>query len=54
MYAYNASGDAWTQIADFKGTARTNATAFSIGTKGYVTTGYDGNNNVYLKDVMGI
>src|SRR6266566_243685 len=31
--------DTWTQKADFGGTARTNAVAFSIGSKGYIGTG---------------
>ena len=35
-------------MADFGGTARYGAVAFSIGNKGYVSTGYDGN---YLKDL---
>ncbi|MEO5673795.1 MAG: hypothetical protein ABIQ74_04045 [Chitinophagales bacterium] len=37
----------WTQKADFGGTARYLATAFSIGNKGYIGTGYDGS---YRKD----
>lgn len=32
--------DTWTQKADFGGTARKQAVAFSIGTKGYVGTGF--------------
>lgn len=32
---------AWTQKADFGGTSRQGAVGFSIGTKGYVGTGYD-------------
>ncbi|MBI3502070.1 MAG: T9SS type A sorting domain-containing protein [Bacteroidetes bacterium] len=35
---------AWTQKANFGGTARQYATGFSIGTKGYVGTGNDNNN----------
>lgn len=34
--------DTWTQMADFGGTARSYAVGFSIGTKGYIGTGYDG------------
>ena len=36
------------KVADFGGTARHAAVAFSIGSKGYVSTGFDGN---YLKDM---
>ena len=32
---------AWTQKADFGGTARDCAAGFSIGSKGYIGTGYD-------------
>src|SRR4030095_14244615 len=39
--------DTWTQKADFGGTARYGAVGFSIGSKGYIGTGYDG---TYLKD----
>ncbi len=39
--------DAWTQKAYFGGTARVGAVGFSIGTKGYIGTGYDG---AYKKD----
>ena len=35
--------DTWTQKADFGGTAREWAVGFSIGGKGYLGTGYDGN-----------
>src|SRR5436190_5359444 len=41
--------DTWTQKADFGGTARTNAVAFSIGSKGYIGTGFDAN-FAFLKD----
>ena len=34
--------DTWTQKADFGGTARALAVGFSIGSKGYIGTGYDG------------
>ncbi len=37
----NPIGDAWTQKADFGGTARFGATGFSIGNKGYIGTGRD-------------
>jgi|GEM_PF-2524125 len=40
--------DTWTQKADFGGAARINAVGFSIGTKGYIGTGWDGYN--FLKD----
>ena len=32
----------WTQKADFGGTGRNGAVGFSIGSKGYIGTGYDG------------
>jgi N-acetylneuraminic acid mutarotase len=35
-------GSQWKQVQDFAGTARYNAIAFSIGSSGYVGTGYDG------------
>ncbi|MCE5262068.1 MAG: hypothetical protein LLG97_00900, partial [Deltaproteobacteria bacterium] len=41
------AGNAWTQKADFGGTARSSAVGFSIGSKGYIGTGYDGS---YKKD----
>ena len=34
--------NAWTQKADFGGTARYQAVGFSIGSKGYIGTGYGG------------
>ncbi len=36
------SGEAWVQKADFMGTSRRYAAGFSIGSKGYIGTGYDG------------
>lgn len=33
--------DTWTQVANFGGTARYGAVGFSIGSKGYIGTGYD-------------
>src|SRR5262245_32709354 len=41
--------NAWTQKADFGGTPRLNAVGFSIGSKGYLGTGYD-NWGDYKKD----
>ncbi len=38
----------WTQRADLLGPARTNAVGFSIGAKGYIATGFDG--NTWLND----
>ena len=37
-----SAGDVWVQKANFGGTGRVNAVAFTIGSKGYVGTGYDG------------
>lgn len=51
FWSYNPSSDSWTKVADlaaFGGTARYGAVGFSIGNKGYIATGYDGN---YLKDL---
>jgi hypothetical protein len=36
-----ATPDTWTQKADFGGTARDSAVGFSVGSKGYIGTGYD-------------
>lgn len=49
FWMYNSSTDRWDRIADFPGNARTAAVGFSINGKGYVGTGFDGNNK--LKDV---
>src|SRR5439155_1232670 len=46
---YDPSTDTWTQKADFGGTATSGAAGFSIGTKGYLGTGWDGYN--YHKDI---
>src|SRR6266496_1707430 len=46
---YSTAQNTWTQKADFGGGAREYATGFSIGTKGYIGTGYDNFNNA-LKD----
>jgi N-acetylneuraminic acid mutarotase len=42
FWEYNPDTNTWTQIADFGGTARYNSIGFAIGSKGYVGTGYDG------------
>lgn len=47
FWEYNPETNTWQQVADFGGSARYGAVAFSIGGRGYVGTGYDGN---YLKD----
>lgn len=49
FWMYNPSTDKYTQIADFPGKGRVDAVGFSINGKGYVATGYDGENK--LKDV---
>ncbi len=43
------TGGTWTQRTDFAGTPRDGATGFSIGTKGYIGTGYI-YQGIYLKD----
>jgi N-acetylneuraminic acid mutarotase len=42
FWKYDPLTDEWTHVSDFQGTARYNAVAFSIGSKAYVGTGYDG------------
>src|SRR2546425_525264 len=39
----DTAGNTWTQKANFGGTAREGPTGFSIGTKGYIGMGWDGN-----------
>jgi N-acetylneuraminic acid mutarotase/peptidoglycan hydrolase-like protein with peptidoglycan-binding domain len=52
FYRYDPATDTWVQKADFLGTPRFNAAAFSIGNRGYIGTGLDNNNNAlnYTKD----
>ena len=47
FWQYDPGTNTWAQKADFGGSARYGAVAFSINDIGYVGTGYDGN---YLKD----
>lgn len=42
FWEYNPETNAWTQLNNFGGTARYSTIGFSIGSKGYVGTGYDG------------
>jgi len=49
FWVYNSSIDRWDRIADFPGNGRIAAVSFSINGKGYVGTGYDGDNK--LKDI---
>ncbi|HNW69892.1 MAG TPA: kelch repeat-containing protein [Bacteroidales bacterium] len=42
FWEYDTITDLWTQKEDFAGTARNGATGFSINSKGYIGTGYDG------------
>ncbi|TAL59626.1 MAG: hypothetical protein EPN85_08970, partial [Bacteroidetes bacterium] len=44
FWEWNQITDAWTQKANFGGAARWAAVGFSIGSKGYIGTGYDGAN----------
>jgi hypothetical protein len=46
FWQYDPLADAWTQKANFGGTARENATGFTIGSNGYIGTGDTGNNGV--------
>ena len=41
FWEYDPDTDAWTQKADFGGTVRAGTASFSIGTKGYIGTGYN-------------
>jgi Abnormal spindle-like microcephaly-assoc'd, ASPM-SPD-2-Hydin len=41
FWEYDPAEDTWTQKADFGGTARLSAVGFSIGSKGYIGTGFD-------------
>lgn len=41
FWEFDPDANSWTRIADFPGTARYGAVAFSINDKGYVGTGYD-------------
>lgn len=41
FWKYDPAGNSWTPIADFTGTARYQGEAFSIGTKGFVGTGWN-------------
>ncbi len=42
----NLASQTWVQRANLPGAARTNSVAFSIGTKAYIATGYDGTNHL--------
>lgn len=47
VFDMTAGGDGvWSYIASLPGVARNSAAAFSVGTKGYVATGYDGVNKL--------
>lgn len=48
LWVYDMDLDSWTKKADFPGTARNSAVAFTANGKGYFGTGYDGEN--YLND----
>lgn len=46
FYAYDPTGDSWSQIAPLPGVKRNSAAAFTVSGKGYVATGYDGVNKL--------
>ncbi|MFX5684688.1 kelch repeat-containing protein, partial [Acinetobacter baumannii] len=46
VWAYDQNKNFWTQRAQFGGSARNSAVAFAVGTKCYITTGYDGVNRL--------
>ena len=41
----------WRRMSDFDGVARSGASSFTIGNKGYICCGYRGSNKDYLKDL---
>ncbi len=43
FWEWDQATDTWNQKADFGGSARRDVIGFSIGNKGYIGTGYDGN-----------
>jgi N-acetylneuraminic acid mutarotase len=45
FWRYDPLGNSWTQVADFGGTARSEAVGFAIGNRGYVGTGFQGSNS---------
>jgi N-acetylneuraminic acid mutarotase len=45
FWEYDQGSNTWSQKANFGGSARDYATGFSIGTKGYIGTGYDGSSS---------
>jgi len=52
FWEYNQVTDTWTRKADFKGSARKDATGFSIGSKGYIGIGYaPGSEDVSSQDI---
>ena len=51
FWEYDPAANTWTQKADFGGTARYYAVGFSIGSKGYIGTGWDGS---YQKRLLGV
>ena len=44
FWKYDPGKDQWTQLKDFAGTRRYNAVAFAINGRGYLGTGFDGDN----------
>src|SRR5258705_10335768 len=51
FWEWNQATNIWTQKANFGGTARSGAVGFSIGSKGYIGTGYVRNESKFLKDL---
>lgn len=48
FWEYDPESNTWTQKADFAGAPRSGATGFSIGSKGYLGTGQNYNNDPYF------
>lgn len=51
FWEYDPTTNVWTQKQDFKGDNRVYATAFAIGSKGYVTTGFSSGVNTVGQEV---
>ncbi len=47
FWEWDQATNVWTQKANFGGTARIGAVGFSIGNKGYIGTGMNGNGQPY-------
>jgi N-acetylneuraminic acid mutarotase len=46
FWVYNSAKDSWSKVASFPGNGRVNAVGFAVNGKGYIGTGYDGENKL--------